>query len=247
MNLIRNILGRAFALWAMIIFAGSLLIVAIPIWITAVWQEPKRTINAFYIFRAWMNFFFLFSGVRRVIKGREHFKKGENYVVVCNHNSFMDVPLSTPAIPGPNKTIAKAELAKIPLFGLIYKRGSILVDRSDKKSRQNSFRKMQTVLQMGMHMCIYPEGTRNKTLRPLKEFHDGAFRLAIETGTAIIPALIFNTRKVLPADQFYFWPAKIELHFLAPVYINTDENYQLIKEKIHRLMSDYYESNLKQI
>jgi 1-acyl-sn-glycerol-3-phosphate acyltransferase len=101
---------------------------------------------------------------------------------------------------------------------------------------------------MGMHMCIYPEGTRNKTQLPLKEFHDGAFRLAMETGTAIIPALIFNTKKALPADKsFYFWPAKMELHFLPPVYINTDENFLLIKEKIYRLMSDYYESHLNQI
>ena len=40
-----------------------------------------------------MTFFFTISGVRRIIKGKEHFKKGQNYVVVCNHDSFMDVPL----------------------------------------------------------------------------------------------------------------------------------------------------------
>jgi len=107
---------------------------------------------------------------------------------------------------------------------------------------------MQNVLKMGMHMCIYPEGTRNKTQLPLKEFHDGAFRLAMETGTAIIPALIFNTKKVLPADRsFYFWPSKMELHFLPPVCINTGDSCQLIKEKVHHLMSDYYELHLKQI
>lgn len=234
-------------MWALIIFVVTLLPVGLLMWIIGIVKEPKRTEIFRQISKVWMRIFFFLTGCSLKIIGKRNFKSHENYIVVCNHNSLMDIPVVTPFIPGANKTIAKAELAKIPLFGLIYKRGSILVDRSDKKSRQNSFRKMQTVLQMGMHMCIYPEGTRNKTLMPLKEFHDGAFKLAIETGTAIIPALIFNTRKVLPADQFYFWPAKMELHFLAPVYINSDENYQLIKEKIHRLMSDYYESNLKQI
>jgi 1-acyl-sn-glycerol-3-phosphate acyltransferase len=116
-----------------------------------------------------------------------------------------------------------------------------LVDRKDKKSRQDSFRKMKKVLELGMHMCIYPEGTRNKTDLPLKEFHDGAFKLAIETSTSIIPALIFNTKKVLPPGNFfYFHPAKMEMHFLTPVKIEEGDNSELLKEKVHRIMSDYY-------
>jgi 1-acyl-sn-glycerol-3-phosphate acyltransferase len=240
--------GKIFAVWALIVFVLTLLPVGLLMWIIGIYKEPKRKKIFRQISRVWMRIFFFLIGCSLKIIGKKNFKPDEKYIVVCNHNSLMDIPVVTPFIPGANKTIAKAELAKIPLFGLIYKRGSILVDRNDKKSRQNSFRKMQHVLKMGMHMCIYPEGTRNKTQLPLKEFHDGAFRLAMETGTAIIPALIFNTKKALPADKsFYFWPAKMELHFLPPVYINTDENFLLIKEKIYRLMSDYYESHLNQI
>lgn len=241
-------MGKIFALWALIIFVVTLLPVGLLMWMIGIIKEPKRTEIFRQISKVWMRIFFFLTACSLKIIGKRNFKSYENYIVVCNHNSLMDIPVVTPFIPGANKTIAKAEMAKIPLFGLIYKRGSILVDRSDKKSRQTSFRKMQNVLKMGMHMCIYPEGTRNKTLMPLKEFHDGAFRLAVETGTAIIPALIFNTKKVLPADKsFYFWPGKMELHFLQPVCINTGENYQSIKEKIHHLMSDYYESYLKRI
>src|SRR5439155_14872246 len=109
----------------------------------------------------------------------------------------MDVPLTSPGIPGANKTIAKIEMARIPLFGMIYKRGSVLVDRKSEESRRKSFNKMKEVLQMGMHMCIYPEGTRNKTNEPLQRFHDGAFRLAVETKKDIMPAVIFYTNKVL--------------------------------------------------
>ena len=178
--------------------------------------------------------------------GLDNFKKGENYIVTCNHNSFMDVPLSTPFIPGPNKTIAKAEMAKTPLFGLAYKRGSILVDRNDKNSRQNSFKKMKEVLNMGMHMCVYPEGTRNKTNLPLKEFYDGAFKLAVDTGTSILPALMFNTKKVLPSNKvFFFWPSKMELHFLHPVSVKQSDNFVHVKEKVFKLMTEYYTMHTK--
>jgi len=153
----------------------------------------------------------------------------------------MDVPLTTPFIPGPNKTIAKIEMSRIPVFGLIYKRGSILVDRKNKTSRGDSFKKMKDVLAAGMHMCIYPEGTRNRTAAPLKEFHDGAFRLAVETKKPLLPCIIFNTKKVLPMEKvFYYWPSKMELHFLKPVEIKTTDTAEDLKDRMFSLMTAYY-------
>lgn len=187
-----------------------------------------------------MRLFFLLSGLRIRIKGKEFFKKGETYIVICNHNSFMDIPLTTPFIPGANKTIAKAELAKIPVFGMIYKRGSVLVDRKSEESRKQSFMSMKKVLDMGLHMCIYPEGTRNVTEKPLQSFHSGAFKLAKETGRPILPAVIFNTAKVLPVGKlFFFWPVKIEMHFLEPV---SPENMtaEELKLKMFGIMENYY-------
>ena len=238
MKLIKEIMGRIFALWAMVIFAGSLIIVFIPIWITGLWPEPKRTILVFKIFRAWMTFFFVFSGVRRLITGKNNFKKGENYIVVCNHNSFMDVPLTSPGIPLPNKTIAKTEMAKIPLFGMIYKRGSVLVNRKSEESRRQSFLKMKEVLDIGITMCIYPEGTRNKTNAPLQKIHDGAFRLAVESKKDIVPAVIFGTKQVLPRKPFYFWPTTVEMHFLPAVQVQNKSTQEL-KDEVFRLMEDF--------
>lgn len=234
----KEILGRVFALWAMIIFVGSLLVVFLPIWLTGLWPEPKRTVYVFKIFNVWMKFFFVCSGVKRIFTGKDNFKKGKNYVVVCNHNSFMDVPLASPGIPGANKTIAKMEMAKIPLFGMIYKRGSVLVNRKSEESRRNSFSKMKEVLNMGLHMCIYPEGTRNKTLQPLQRFHDGAFKLAIETQKPVIPAVIFYTQKVLPQKFFFFWPHQVQMHFLPEVSV-VNKNSQQLKEEVFDLMKNY--------
>ena len=240
----KNLIFGITAAWALVIFVITLCLVALPMWFIGIYAEPKRTQYFRKISKNWMHVFFFFSGCRLKVIGKENFKPGEKYIVTCNHNSLMDVPVSTPFIPGANKTIAKAEMAKIPLFGLIYKRGSILVDRNDKKSRKDSFRKMKNVLEMGMHMCIYPEGTRNKTSLPLKEFHDGAFKLSKETGVSIIPTLIFNTKKILPPGKtFYFHPAKMELHFLPPVKPEEADDFELLKEKIHRIMGDYFLEN----
>lgn len=242
----KNFFARIFAVWAIIIFIITMVPVALLMWIIGLINEPKRTGIFRIISKIWMRFFFFVTGCSLKVRGTKNFKPGEHYIVICNHNSLMDVPLSTPFIPGANKTIAKAEMAKIPVFGLIYKRGSILVDRSNKNSRGDSYKKMKEVLNMGMHMCIYPEGTRNKTEMPLKDFHDGAFKLAIESGTKILPSLIFNTKKVLPPGKtFYYWPSKMEFHFLPPVEIKEKDDFEIVKENIHKMMSEYYVAHLK--
>lgn len=232
------------AVWAMIIFFITMWIPALILWVIGIIDEPRRT----QIFRGtvkiWMRIFFILTGCGFKIKGKENFKSGENYIVTCNHNSFMDVPCTTPFIPGANKTIAKIEMVKIPIFGLIYKRGSVLVDRKDKDSRKESFSKMKAVLNKGMHMCIYPEGSRNKTDNPLTPFHDGAFKLAVETGKSIIPTLIFNTKKVMPVSKgFYFLPAKMEMHFLPEIMVEKGSDYVVLKEKVFKTMEDYYVKN----
>ena len=154
----------------------------------------------------------------------------------------MDVPLSCPYIPGPNKTIAKSSIAKVPLFGLYYLKGSVLVDRNSDVSRKKSWEKMKRVLANGMHMCIYPEGTRNRSEQPLKSFHNGAFRLAVETNTPVIPAVIFHTKKVLPpGKKFFFRPHRVEMHFLQAVEPGG-HSIEGLKEKVYILMKEYYVS-----
>lgn len=236
--MIKNILGRVWAVWGAIIFVLTLLIVVVPIILTNYVKEPRGTEIFRRISKVWMDVFLFAIGCPLVIKGKEHFKKGENYIITSNHNSYMDVPVTTPYIPGPNKTIAKIEIAKAPLFGPVYKRGSILVDRKSDRSRKESYMKMKETLKQGLHVCIYPEGTRNTTNEPLKSFHDGAFKLAIDTGKAIIPTLLFNTKKVLPggSKSFYLWPAKLEMHFLAPVYVQPNDTVLSLKERVFGIM-----------
>ncbi|MBO9636301.1 MAG: 1-acyl-sn-glycerol-3-phosphate acyltransferase [Chitinophagaceae bacterium] len=242
MRILKSIIGRIMALWAAILFIVTLLVFMIPFLLFSYFQkDPAKTNRFLKMARVWMQVFLNGIGCPLKVSGQQHFQKGENYVVVCNHNSLMDVPISSPFIPGGNKTIAKIEMAKIPVFGLIYQTGSVLVDRKDESSRKGSYAKMKNVLAMGLHMCIYPEGTRNTSDKPLKPFHDGAFRLSIETGKAIVPALIFNTRKVLPASiPFYLMPHRLYFDFLPPVKPLPNETTAELRDRVHKIMEAHY-------
>jgi 1-acyl-sn-glycerol-3-phosphate acyltransferase len=157
---------------------------------------------------------------------------------------MMDIPISSPAIPGGNKTIAKAEMAKIPIFGPLYTTGSVLVKRKSDASRKESYLKMREILGMGLHMCIYPEGTRNRTKELLAPFHGGAFKLAIESGKSILPGIILNTRQILDARKpFFFMPGKMEMHFLAPIPITPEDTAETLKQKSIDVMTAFLKTH----
>ncbi len=238
-----EIFGRIWALWGLITFLATMLIAFIFYLPCYLLKEPKAARWHRSVSRVWMSLFLNLIGCPLKVKGAEVFKPGTNYIIVCNHNSLMDVPVTTPFMPNANKTIAKKGFASIPVFGWIYSLGSVLVDRKDDTSRKKSYDAMKKVLAIGLDMVLYPEGTRNRTDQPLKAFYDGAFKLATDTKKEIIPALIFNTKKVMPASKtFFLMPSRLELHFLSPVSPDALSS-KALKETIYTLMWNYYEKN----
>ncbi len=240
MKWIKEIFAKLWAVYTLLVFLVTMFIFVWPILVTYLIRDPLGTEIFRRISKFWMTLWLYLIGCTITVRGRHHFSEGQTYIVTCNHNSFMDIPLTTPFIPGPNKTIAKKSFAPIPFFGWIYSRGSVLVDRNSDASRRKSYEDMKKTLKSGLHMCIYPEGTRNRSADPLKSFYDGAFKLAVDTGKPIIPALIFNTAKVMPANQtMYILPHNISLHFLEPVPTTGLTSRQL-REKVFKIMWDYY-------
>jgi 1-acyl-sn-glycerol-3-phosphate acyltransferase len=243
MKLFKEIFGRIWALYGLLLFVSTMIIADLFYLICYILKEPYKARFHRQISRVWMTFYLYMIASPVKVKGAEHFAKDRNFVVVCNHNSLMDIPLTTPFMPRPNKTIGKTSFAYIPLVNVFYIIGSILVDRKSTKSRLESYIKMKKVLSSGFDMVIYPEGTRNRSDDPLKPFYDGAFKLAIDTGKAVIPALLFNTKKVLPINKpFYLYPHKMEMHFLPPVESDGLTAKEL-KEKVFNIMWNYYGAN----
>jgi 1-acyl-sn-glycerol-3-phosphate acyltransferase len=238
-----SIFARVWAFWAALSFVATFFIIFIPTMITYAIPNPKGQYIFIKISRVWMNIWLTLVGCPLSIKGEENVPKGGTYIFTCNHNTLLDPPVTCPYLPGANRTIAKKSFTKIPLFGWFYAKGSVLVDRDSNASRIKSYEYMKNTLAEKMHMCIYPEGTRNKSNQPLKKFYDGAFKLAVNTKTSIIPTLLFNTNKAMPNNRtFYFLPHKLEIHFLPPVStdgLTADE----LKDKVFEIMYNYYESH----
>ncbi|HVI49219.1 MAG TPA: 1-acyl-sn-glycerol-3-phosphate acyltransferase [Chitinophaga sp.] len=241
--MLKNIFGRLFALYGLLLFAVTMLILFIPFWIFSFFPAPWDTRCFVGVGRIWMKIYMPLIGCPIRRKGLQHFAPGQVYVVVCNHNSLIDVPVTTVSTPTANKTLAKASMGKIPLFNVLYKMGGILVDRSSEASRKQSVVEMKEAMHLGLHILLYPEGTRNRTAEPLKQFYDGAFALAIDEQVPLIPSVLFHTKKIVPAGKtLYAVPHHIDYHFLEPIPTKgmTREDLPALKEKVFRIMYDYY-------
>jgi len=240
MSILKNIAGRIWAFWGIISFIITFFIIFIPSMIAYLIPDPKGQNYFIAVSKIWMTCWLYLVGCPLKVNGKEKFKKGETYIVTCNHNSMLDIPISCPFIPGGNKTIAKNSFVKVPLFGWFYRKGAVLVDRKNEISRRKSFEQMKKVLANGMHMSIYPEGTRNRSDAPLKKFYDGAFKLSMATNKPIIPAVIFNTKKALPVNKsFYFIPHRLRMDFLDPIFPDGLTVEQL-NEKVFAAMKMHY-------
>lgn len=236
----KQIAGRIFALWALVLFIGTMLIAIVFYLPCFLLSDPAKARWHRHVSRVWMWFYLNLIGCPLRVTGAGNFVPGQNYVVVCNHNSLMDVPVSTPFMPRANKTIAKKSFARIPVFGWIYTFGSVLVDRKSDESRRRSYEEMKRKLDLGLDMVIYPEGTRNRTGNPLKSFYDGAFKLAADTGKPIMPAILLHTKEVLPPNHFfYLMPHRLEMHFLPPVS-TEGKSAQELKQLLFDMMWQYY-------
>ncbi|MBC7534071.1 MAG: 1-acyl-sn-glycerol-3-phosphate acyltransferase [Ferruginibacter sp.] len=243
MKVFKNIFARIWCLWGLVSFVGTFLLIFLPSMLSYLMNEVKGQRYFIFVSRCWMRVWLFLIGCPVRVTGKKNFIPGQNYIVVFNHNALLDVPLSSPFVPGANKTIAKASFAKVPVFGWFYKKGSVLVDRRNEKSRSKSLDAMKSVLALGMHMCIYPEGTRNRTSEPLKKFYDGAFILAINTQKEIIPCVITGTKKAMPINKsFYLLPTRLNMHFL-PAVSSQHINATTLNQKVFSMMTAYYNEN----
>src|SRR5271157_1775956 len=121
------------------------------------------------------------AGVKIVVRGTEYLQAGRTYIFMSNHVSNLDAPVLIPSIPGRCSVLVKKELFRIPILGTGMRVADLVpVDRSDREAAIESVKAAVKVLQRGLHMLIFPEGTRSEDgrLLPLKK---GPFHLAMES------------------------------------------------------------------
>ncbi len=160
----------------------------------------------------WSWIFSKLTFIRYRFYGRENFRKGQAYIYVSNHTSFLDIPGLTMLLPGQFRPLAKKELLKIPVFGWIANAASIIVDRSSPDSRKRSIDKLKNFLRKGISILIFAEGTQNRTKEILQPFHDGAFRIAIDTQEPIIPIVVLGAGRLMPPGTINLKPGIIRIY-----------------------------------
>jgi 1-acyl-sn-glycerol-3-phosphate acyltransferase len=169
----------------------------------------------FKIARLWAKMILIGMGFHYKISGDTIFEEGKSYMLVANHTSMTDIMLMLVLVKNhPFVFVGKKELAQIPVFGFIYKRASILVDRNSSKSRYQVFERAQNRIQQGLSICIFPEGGVPEEHIVLDEFKDGAFRIAIEHQLPIIPMVFFDNKKRFSYTFFSGSPGKMRAKIL---------------------------------
>lgn len=167
------------------------------------------------------------------------FPKGKKYVIVANHISYLDTLNIYAVIPEYFRTLARKEMVTIPVFGLVYRQLTILVDRSSHESRSKSMRLMWRQLREECHITIFPEGSFNETGNTLKAFYDGAFRLAVNTQTPILPIIFPDTEKRWHySTRWKLSPGKNRAVFLPAVDVEG-KDIALLKEEAFAVMKEY--------
>ena len=193
----------------------------------------------FKIARLWARFILTGMGFRYSIKGTENFEAGKSYMLVANHTSMADIMLMLLAVKNhPFVFVGKKELVKIPIFGFIYKRVCILVDRENSKSRFAVFERAQNRIQQGLSICIFPEGGVPDESVLLDEFKDGAFRIAIEHQLTIIPITFYDNKKRFSYTFFSGSPGKMRAKVHAPISTTgkTMKDKNLLKQEVRDII-----------
>ncbi len=164
------------------------------------------------------------------------------YVFVFNHISYLDIPFIMKTVRKQHfRVLGKAELAKVPIFGFIYRQAVVMVDRSNPEKRAKSVRQLKSVINKGISVVIAPEGTFNTTHQPLKEFYDGAFRVAIETQTPIKPILFLDGYDRMSYKSILsLTPGRSRTVYLKEIPVEgfTLDDMQQLKAKVYKLMEE---------
>ncbi len=138
------------------------------------------------------------------------------YVVVSNHESFADILLIS-CLPWEMKWLSKAELFRVPVLGWLMRlAGDVPVRRGEGRSAVEALQRCREVLKTRVSVMIFPEGTRSTT-DDMLPFKDGAFRLAVQTGSPILPLAVSGTGTALRKHDWRFGRSVAEVRVLAPI------------------------------
>ena len=196
-----------------------------------------------WIARNWGRWIIWASGVRIVVEGMQNIAPDRAQIIASNHQSWYDVFALSSIIPKRFRFIAKAELRKIPLFGLAWESaGHISIQRQDRTKAIAALDKAAELVRSdNSAIMIFPEGTRSVDGH-LQPFKKGAFMLALRTGLEIVPAAVIGSRAVQKKSDWRVRAGTIIVRFGEPIdathfdEAHREELSELVRERMEALL-----------
>jgi len=196
--------------------------------------------------RIWAKWLFIGIGKPYTVELRAPLNPKRQYVFTPNHFSYIDIP--TMGLNPINAIfVGKSSMSKVPLFGYMYSRLHITVDRSNLKSRYSSLVQSLEAIDKGKSLVIFPEGGIITKKDPvMARFKDGAFRTAIQKQIPVVPVTIPYNWIILPPYEFLVWRGKIKVIFHEPIETTglTLEDVVALRDKVYNIMNEELKKHL---
>lgn len=218
MKWLKNILRLIWRLWFVVVAGLPIIVFSPVIYLAIVFNWLKLFTWLKHIWGTWVLFW---MGFRVQVDNQAQIDPEQSYMIIGNHTSVMDIMALLKIIRLPFVFVGKKELAKIPIFGYLYKKSNVTVDRKSPRSRKEVYDQVVDFIKKGNSIAIYPEGGVPDPALLLAPFKNGAFRMAIEHKLPIIPMVFFDNKAKYPYNFFKGAPGKLRVKIL-PV-IQTDK------------------------
>jgi len=243
MRTVTDLLKGLYTLYTAVVFLVLLLISFPVVMILSLWKD-KALLPMVWMCRCIALGLMVFCGIIYCFHRNPKIKRRQPYVISANHRSNLDAPVAAISCSGRVRYLAKKELLKVPVMGQIFAVMSVYVDRSSQQDRRASVEKLKRYISEGDSIFLFPEGTRNKTAdQTMIDFKDGAFTIAIQTQTPIMPMIYLNTDALMPNKRPLMRPGIIDIHYLDPIEVTglTDADIPRLKQQVREKMMTEYE------
>jgi 1-acyl-sn-glycerol-3-phosphate acyltransferase len=158
------------------------------------------------------------AGIKIEITGFENIPAGRSCIFMSNHVSNLDPPVVLPLLPGRSSVLLKQELMSIPILGRAMRMAKFVpVARGSRRdAAQASVEAAADALRSGLHILVYPEGTRSRDGR-LSTFKKGPFFLAKETQAPIVPIALSGTQTMMHKGSNAIVPGLARIQLLPAI------------------------------
>jgi 1-acyl-sn-glycerol-3-phosphate acyltransferase len=187
------------------------------VWI-AVWRRDRSLVAHDYA-RMMVRLMRPPLGLRGEAEGRENLTARTPCIYIANHQSLFDVVVLAEFYPPNTVVIGKKELRRIPFFGWMYVvTGNVLIDRSDNAGAVGRLMEAErAIVERGVSVWIFPEGTRGREPGKLLPFKKGAFHMAVATGAPLVPVVAAPVRPLFDPSRLRARPGTIHVRILPPI------------------------------